>query len=392
MACNLNRVYDKLKDIRTYLIKIGAKRRHGSILTKKLEEANILLSEYNTLIDDFSEECKLGQISKEELCLITNISTKFESLFEDVKSLCCETAIMETFNLKTALTLLPIMTDQENNTKQLIDGIDYYNTILSKQECKTNLIQFVLKSRLSQTAKLKMESNYTSVSALLLDMKSLLLPKKSATAIQCKLQNIRQNELSVSEYGKEITELFADLTVSQADGNSDHYAILRPLNEKMAIKRFSDGLRNRRLSTIIAARNFSSLQDAIQAAQDEEVSSSGDIMGMSNNNLPSRNYRGRVFTNQRGYNRGQPPQRGYMGPPRGHPGQQRGPGRGRGGYQQHRGGAYYQQRYPGNNSNYFGRPWNYDNGNHVNMMSDDSHNTPEEQREQSSETIQFFRE
>ncbi|KAF9797300.1 hypothetical protein SFRURICE_006282 [Spodoptera frugiperda] len=46
------------------------------------------------------------------------------------------------------------------------------------------------------------------------------------------------------------------------------------VNEKQAIKQFSDGLRNRRIRRIISARNYSSLKDAIQAAQDEETSSS----------------------------------------------------------------------------------------------------------------------
>ncbi|KAG7295451.1 hypothetical protein JYU34_021634 [Plutella xylostella] len=72
----------------------------------------------------------------------------------------------------------------------------------------------------------------------------------------------------------------------------------------MAIKKFADGLRNRRLSTIIAARNFSSLKDAIQAAIDEEVTSSpstsGTIFGI--NRPKNSNYRGRG-NNTRGYNK-----------------------------------------------------------------------------------------
>lgn len=83
-----------------------------------------------------------------------------------------------------------------NVKKQLIDGIEYYNTILTTPECKNNLIQFVLKSRLSQTAKLKLEQSYSSVSALLLDMKNNLLPKKSATAMQFKLQTRAQNKMN----------------------------------------------------------------------------------------------------------------------------------------------------------------------------------------------------
>ncbi|XP_026317668.1 uncharacterized protein LOC113230683 [Hyposmocoma kahamanoa] len=114
-------------------------------------------------------------------------------------------------------------------------------------------------------------------------MRKQLLPRKSASAIQMKLQTCKQNERTVADFGKEISELFADLTITQSDGNSDHYNVLRPLNENYAIKRFADGLRNRRTSTIIAARDFNTLKDAIQAAQDEEITiiSSADVMGMS---------------------------------------------------------------------------------------------------------------
>lgn len=110
-------------------------------------------------------------------------------------------------------------------------------------------------------------------------MKRLLLPRKSQTALQSKLQHCRQNNKSVTDFGKEISKLFVDLTVTQADGVSSSYNILRSLNEKLTIKRFADGLRDRRLSTIIASRNFSHLTDAIQAAQDEEtLSTSTDFI------------------------------------------------------------------------------------------------------------------
>ncbi|XP_061728688.1 uncharacterized protein LOC133533679 [Cydia pomonella] len=47
--------------------------------------------------------------------------------------------------------------------------------------------------------------------------------------------------------------------------------VLRPINESLAIKKFTDGLRNRRLSTILAAREYTELKEAVRAAQDEEL-------------------------------------------------------------------------------------------------------------------------
>lgn len=65
--------------------------------------------------------------------------------------------------------------------------------------------------------------------------------------------------------------MFVELTISQADGDSSKFEVLKPINEQIAIKRFADGLRNDRISTIIAARNYSHLKDAISAAKDEEA-------------------------------------------------------------------------------------------------------------------------
>uniref|UniRef100_A0A2H1V7R6 SFRICE_020682 n=1 Tax=Spodoptera frugiperda TaxID=7108 RepID=A0A2H1V7R6_SPOFR len=177
---------------------------------------------------------------------------------------------MDRFELKTALHLLPVISDDETSVKKFIDNIQYYNySLLIKPECKKNLIKFILKSRLSQSAKLRLEDDYTSVEALIRDMQIELLPKKGAAAIQNKLQKTRQNDMPIVDYGKLITELFVDLTISQADGNTECNNILKSIHEKQAIKQFSDGFRNRRISTIISARNYSSLKDAIQAAQDE---------------------------------------------------------------------------------------------------------------------------
>ncbi|XP_064076280.1 uncharacterized protein LOC113404275 [Vanessa tameamea] len=92
----------------------------------------------------------------------------------------------------------------------------------------------------------------------------------------------------------------------ESDGNESDYKVLKPRNEKQAIKVFADGLRNRRIGTIVTARNYSSLNDAVQAALDEDSESaqSGDILTMRHNNYKNYNqyynYRGR-----RNFNAGQ---------------------------------------------------------------------------------------
>lgn len=309
MAESLSVLCNDLQTIRTYLCKLGPKRRQGEILTVKLNEADLVVQKFETLNYEVSELVKKGLIPTEEVTLFNKLSTRFNTLYSEILIYCQESVeqsdtMGESFDLKTALTLLPVMSDDEIITKQLIDGIEYYNSVL-KTDDQTKLIQFVLKSRLSQAAKLKLNSDYATSTELILDMKKVLLPKKAATAIQSKLQTIRQNHQTVKDFGSEIAELFVDLTISQADGNTASFKVLKPLNEKLAIKRFADGLRNRRLSTIIAARNFESLKDAIQAAQEEDDviagSTSGEILGMSS----------QFYTNRQPYNRPYHAQRSF---------------------------------------------------------------------------------
>lgn len=304
MAESIKNLYGKLKDIRTYLIKIGPSRRKGSILDTKLEEANYLLKQYNIFTDNLAEESELPD---KEFTVIIDLCSKFNALYDEVLILCSpikEKSNMDTFDLRTALNLIPVMNDDEESTKQLIENISYYSTLLKKPECQNNLILFVLKSRLSQSARLRLASSYESVDELVKDMRKQLLPQKAATAIHAKLQQARQSDRSIADFGKQITELFVDLTISQADGKSSSYDVLKPLNEKLAIKKFSDGLRNRRLSTIIAARDYKTLKDAIQAAQDEEISSastSTEVMGMYQHARPYHNKSYRSPRGNRGY-------------------------------------------------------------------------------------------
>lgn len=353
MAEELSLFLNKLKDVRTYLIKIGPSRRKGNILIIKKSEADNILFQFNSCLETLQN---LGSTT-----LITKISREFSNLYSEIISLCspitieeevlsaANTMAEENFDLRIALSLLPVMTDNDDNTKQLIEGIEYYDSVLSKQTCKSKLISFVLKSRLSQQAKLQLLPKYDHVHELITDMRKVLLPRKSHTALQTKLQQCRQNNKTISDFGKEISELFVDLTISQADGNTNNYNVLRPLNEKQAIKRFADGLRDRRLSTIISARNYSLLTEAIQGAQDEEVQqcTSAEIIGMYNPN--NRSYRGngpprRQFGNRIYSNRS----RG-----RGHQIFRGGPN------QRHQRPYYSRNNYHGNVSQGRGKPRNY---------------------------------
>lgn len=271
MADDFIRIYEDLVDIRKYLIKKGQARFTGSIAINKLKEAKNLFGEAQFLYSKLSHDLKPE--------LVTQLSTTFDnikSVFLKISQL-CTSALSEIkivkmeFDIRTACNLIPLMDGREDTTKRLIDAVEMYADMLGDSG-KHLLIKFVIKGRLSENAKLRLSNNYDTVPNLIQDLRKHLLTKKSFTAIQSRLQNMNQSFRSIDEYGSEIEQLFTDLTISQADGDSSKFAILKPLNEKMAIKKFSDGLKDLRLSTIVAARNYSNLKDAIQGAKDEDVS------------------------------------------------------------------------------------------------------------------------
>lgn len=316
MPTVIKTLYDKIKIIRQYVIKLNKTSRKGNLGKSKLLEAEELYREYVCEIDVITQRIEKGKLGKETRSLINEVCEQFIIIYKEILELCkseeksdsegnsgsnqsidsfssvkSNSDKMEDFNLKTACTLLPVMTGDEGVTNQLIENIELYDTML-KDDHKKHLINFVLKTRLSSNAKLRLSQKYESITALVRDMRCNLLTQKSATSIHAQLQSLRQNSKSIEKFGTEIENLFVDLTISQANGNPDTYNILRPINEKMAIKRFSDGLREPRLSTIIAARDYTALKDAIRAAKDEELSSA----------TPSTS--GVSFAMQRGHGRG----------------------------------------------------------------------------------------
>lgn len=319
MAKFIKELYDELLAIRTYLIKIGPSRRHGNILNTKLSEAKVIVEQYNNYLHNIS---RVERLNANEQTLINTYCENFSKLYKEICELCQQSEVldnlpnMEKFDLKVALSLLPVMTDEVSVTRQLIDGIEYYSSVID-DESKKKLANFVIKSRLSQGAKLKLNDQYDRVSDLLTDMKRILLPQKSASSLQKQLLNFRQNDMSIDDFGKKLSEMFVDLTISQSDGNTEKYNILKAINEKQAIRQFSDGLRNHRISTIISAQRFGSLKDAIQAAVDEEVASSNTSPGIMSMRYNNNNFRtGQQYSN-----------RGFGGGGRG---RQRGRGRGSG--------------------------------------------------------------
>lgn len=272
MEVELTSLFIQLKLLRESIVKLGPSRRKGGNFDKKINDAKALHDKFKSIVSrssKFSEE-------------LTQLIVKIEKLyvetikFEDVAKIEQEMAA-ERFCLRTAVSLLPKMSGDEQVTQDLIDAIGLYSSMLEGAD-NSLLIKFVLTTRLTQGARIRLSSNYATIDSLLADMRKHLLTVESDVAVQAKLSRARQNNKSVADFGAEIGKLMVNLTISQAGESSEAYKILRPLNEKYAIRKFADGLRNQRLATVITARNLTCLKDAIRVAEDEDCASSAQVM------------------------------------------------------------------------------------------------------------------
>ncbi|KAJ3660011.1 hypothetical protein Zmor_011669 [Zophobas morio] len=230
-------------------------KRIVSDIEVRLEEGESILS---------SRVARLGQTEA------ASDSAESSDSSDSVNSAGVNFKMTEKFDLKTAASLLPVMDGSERVTKQLIDGIEMYDSMLDDNGKKL-LTTYILKTRLSESAKIRLKSSYATNCLLIADIRNYLLTKKSPASLSVQLSRAKQYSKSVEEFGRSIEELLVDLTITQADGNRQALEILRQSNEKIAINAFANGLENFELRTVIKARNYEKLSDAIRGATDEET-------------------------------------------------------------------------------------------------------------------------
>lgn len=419
MAIEIKDVYKQLQHLKNNLVKLSYPKRTTELLQQKFNEAIQLRNHFDEILEGLLIEIEQKKLPHEVLKEIQNYGDLIKDLYLQIEAFCSKdysslltvhdiegkTDKMENFDFKTATSMLPVMTGAESVTKSLIDAIDLYSSSLN-EDGKKMLIKFVLKTRLSENAKLRLSDTYDSIESLMIDMRNHLLTQKSSTAIHKQLVSIKQNGTSLDNYGEMIEQLFVDLTISEAKGDPSTYKVLRPRNEKIAIQSFADGLYNRNLSTVISAHNYSTLKDAIRGAKDHEASCSQQ--NTESMYVGQRGQSGR-YSYYRGNNRGNFNNRGnnYIRNPRGR-NYQNNQSQGRGTYQQYHQYEQSQQWSPqrGNNSDwqsgYRGRYGNYSRRRGSNIYYVNTDNIPStsqsdqqqnsgENSDSKAEIFQFFR-
>lgn len=276
-------VYEDLNVFRRNLSKDNAERRLDlKVVRKNFAKLELIKNEFHIATEEFNKDNHEPEIVLKARKYIDNIASKILSIEEALQErlnninpsdISVQSNNMtEKFDLRTAASLLPVMNNREEVTKQLIDAIELYDALLDDAGKKL-LTTYVLKTRLSQSAKLRLNENYTDNKALITDIRRFCLAQKSATSLSFKLTTAKQLGKSIEDFGRSLEEMFLDLTITQAQGVTANVQILKEVNEKLAVNAFANGLNNQDLRTIIKARNYSNLADAIQGAKDENIRS-----------------------------------------------------------------------------------------------------------------------
>ncbi|KAF5289980.1 hypothetical protein FQA39_LY14915 [Lamprigera yunnana] len=232
------------------IIAVTQRREDEEIVKRKLNELNKYKEHFNNIKTEVANKIQNKEIKSDQSGLINNllkrvllklnkidtfIQKRLQNLDASVHPLNLEsssaqnsenifdhnteTKMSENFDFKTAASLLPKVDNDLNTVYQLIEGIELYEHSLSA----------VGKPLLF---------NYQ------------FLPKQSSTALLVQLQQTKQGNLNIDEYGRPIESLMADLTIAQAGDNGEAIATLREANEKIASDVFTRGIRNREVLTV----------------------------------------------------------------------------------------------------------------------------------------------
>lgn len=282
MSDEFRYLFEELRVIYRNLKKDNAERKKDIIvINRKLAQLNNLKSNYLDLRSSFLSSNHEIEVVNAIQEYIEHISKYFEAIEEVLKFRQNEynynnpvkmvDAGADKFNFKTASCLLPKFDGSKESIYQIIEGLELYEPSLEAASKKL-LINYVLKACLSHRDKLRIRTSYLTVETLIADLKKHFLPHQSPSAILTRLQNSTQGSQSIEDYGRSITALMADLTISQSSSNNAEIVdAFKKQNEKLAVNAFSNGLRSHELRTILKARNFENLGDAINAAKDESV-------------------------------------------------------------------------------------------------------------------------
>lgn len=163
---------------------------------------------------------------------------------------------MASFDLVTAIKIIPEFTGENKDMKNFLKLIELYDKTL-KVEAKPSLIEFVWHARLSPKAKNRLSTTKapTTLTELQTVLKSIFKTSNTTQTLYSKLSHFKQNNMGVKAYSEQILNIINELNDLQIQELGEESTdTITKLNDKLALNTFQNGLNESLKPTIFAAQ------------------------------------------------------------------------------------------------------------------------------------------
>lgn len=178
-----------------------------------------------------------------------------------------------TFDVNGFHKSIPEYSGSEDELNHFLACCDLYYVTLTAPADQTRFVLSLVRKLKGRAFDFYNKAPRTSWPDLKVALKKYFSSSKSFEGHQMELANIKQNKLSVKEFGEKIEKILIEMNRFGSEivvNNVSGEAYFRLQNEKLAIKAFVNGI-NEPLKTILRARAFTSMQEAITAAIELEA-------------------------------------------------------------------------------------------------------------------------
>ena len=205
---------------------------------------------------------------------------------------------MASFDIMHTVKLVPEFNGESSQLTNFLNLVEYVNDTL-KDDDKKKLIEFVIKTKLSEKARKKIASNIKieDFEQLRNIFEKTFKSNRSALVVQTELMSTTQGKNTLTSYINKVQNLTFELSNLQMAHRSQlEKDVITVMNEQMASNIFKKGLSEPIRSVVLSAR-VETLQNAIDIACEAEASK----FDANVYNYRASSYQRNVNSNGRGY-------------------------------------------------------------------------------------------
>lgn len=292
---NPNRIYSAEFILNKKTIVLNLKSSFNNSLLKLADKEESLIEPYKIQFKKFYSEVDAILDTRSQDILDKSFTENLDS-DEDIS--------MSGFDISTSMRVIPEFTGDVKHLTNFLNIVEYLYDSINEAGGKLSLINFVLKTKLSDIVRHRLNSHPTptDITQFKAVFSQIFKSKKTPLNIQSELSRTIQGNLSISDYANKIENLVAELNSLQllsADENSRNTII--KLNDEVGLNAFKLGINDNLRSVIFAARP-ASLSEAISLAFEVDIpNSSNNIFKFDSNFKRQRNEKFCKYCKKKGH-------------------------------------------------------------------------------------------